>query len=753
MQHGQLSFRKLTYVLSFVCLALVLASNLPTQHAEVSTSKSVRSVAQPGTTTTGTRGKYNGKLVFSTDRQNDGGLKLWTMNPDGSNQTQLTFESERGPTLPDYVPVQDYFCRWSPDGTKIALRSNRNLDLNNPAPDGYTIYVMDYQSKSVQRLILDGLPALSLDPDDELNGFEWSPDGTKFLLTYNKVLLFGEERPTGNIYTVNTDGTGLVRLTSDVDVANSAATWSPDGDRIAFISGMTAIDVMNADGSNRHEIVKVSHFIGGITWSPDGSKLLFPQNGDLCGTTTCWQLYTIRPDGTDLKGVTSSPIDHISGRWSPDGVKIAFERRSQGPRSVIFVMNAEGSDEHEVSNHAVGIGDSDVDWQPLPAPSNDPPPSVLGLDAPMYIVSYPNPPSVQITVTRSGNLDQTVSCDYSVSSQQTDYSSPRGTFTFAPGETSKTFQLSYYYSSSYPYGTAVPTFDAAIYNNWGNATFVGGVKHARIIFVAQNANAIDNSAYFVRQQYRDFLSREPDASGWDFWINNMDTCAVGTPYSVCQNLKPAKRVDTSAAFFLSIEFQQTGYLVYRTYKAAYGNLLGAPVPIRFNEFLPDTQQIGQGVVVGQSGWEQALEINKQNFMTSFVQRSRFTSAYPSSMTVQQFVDALYTNAGLVPTSAPNRPKAISEFNSTTPADPAARARALRDVAEDAMLTQQEFDRAFVLMQYFGYLRRNPNDAPDSDFSGYNFWLGKLNQFGGNYQAAEMVKAFIVSSEYRQRFGL
>ena len=69
-----------------------------------------------------------------------------------------------------------------------------------------------------------------------------------------------------------------------------------------------------------------------------------------------------------------------------------------------------------------------------------------------------------------------------------------------------------------------------------------------------------------------------------------------------------------------------------------------------------------------------------------------------------------------------------------------------------MFSAKQFNSAFVLMQYFGYLRRNPNDAPDSDFSGYNFWLTKLNQFGGNYQAAEMVKAFIVSSEYRQRFG-
>ena len=56
------------------------------------------------------------------------------------------------------------------------------------------------------------------------------------------------------------------------------------------------------------------------------------------------------------------------------------------------------------------------------------------------------------------------------------------------------------------------------------------------------------------------------------------------------------------------------------------------------------------------------------------------------------------------------------------------------------------------MQYFGYLRRNPKDSPDADYSGYEFWLNKLNFFGGNFVGAEMVKAFITSSEYRQRFG-
>ena len=74
------------------------------------------------------------------------------------------------------------------------------------------------------------------------------------------------------------------------------------------------------------------------------------------------------------------------------------------------------------------------------------------------------------------------------------------------------------------------------------------------------------------------------------------------------------------------------------------------------------------------------------------------------------------------------------------------------MAEDADFARAEKSRAFVLMQYFGYLRRNPDDPPDTNFDGYNFWLNKLNQFDGNFVQAEMVKAFITSIEYRQRFG-
>jgi hypothetical protein len=177
------------------------------------------------------------------------------------------------------------------------------------------------------------------------------------------------------------------------------------------------------------------------------------------------------------------------------------------------------------------------------------------------------------------------------------------------------------------------------------------------------------------------------------------------------------------------------------------------VPIvRFNELLADALSIGQNVVVGQGAWEAQLESNKQAFMTAFVQRPQFTTAYPNTSTPAQFVDLLFGKAGVTP-SPTERQSAIDEFsNAATSADAGARGGALRKVAENATLNQREFNRAFVLMQYFGYLRRNPNDAPDSNYSGYDFWLTKLNQFNGDFASADMVKAFITSAEYRQRFG-
>src|SRR5687768_9740887 len=189
-------------------------------------------------------------------------------------------------------------------------------------------------------------------------------------------------------------------------------------------------------------------------------------------------------------------------------------------------------------------------------------------------------------------------------------------------------------------------------------------------------------------------------------------------------------------------------------KAAFGNLSGKPVPVRRETFMPDTRTISNGVIVGIQGWEQLLETNKNAFALAFVQRPQFKALYPDGMTADQFVDQLNTNAGSVLSSS-ERSQLISVLGAT-PFDPAKRAQVVRSMAENSNLHQQELNKAFVLMQYFGYLRRNPDDPgfngqPDPNFDGFNFWLNKLNQFNGNFVQAEMVKAFIVSIEYGQRF--
>jgi hypothetical protein len=287
-------------------------------------------------------------------------------------------------------------------------------------------------------------------------------------------------------------------------------------------------------------------------------------------------------------------------------------------------------------------------------------------------------------------------------------------------------------------------YDVRLQSTSGQVSYVtGGLTVDLPNGVPANTNLIDNTQFYVAQQYRDFLSREADASGFQFWTSGITSCGADA------NCVAVKRVDTSAAFFLSIEFQSTGFFVYDVYKAAFGNIAGKPVPVTFNQFFPDTQRIGQGVVVGQGNWQQQLDENKQSYVFLFVQRADFQAAH-GSQDAATLVDSLFRDAGVTPTSD-ERNAAINAFNNAG-GGTNGRAAALRSVAESKSVTGATFNEAFVLMQYFGYLRRNPDDPPDSDFSGFNFWLTKLNQFNGNYVNAEMVKAFITSIEYRQRFG-
>ncbi|HTD86828.1 MAG TPA: DUF4214 domain-containing protein, partial [Candidatus Binatia bacterium] len=274
--------------------------------------------------------------------------------------------------------------------------------------------------------------------------------------------------------------------------------------------------------------------------------------------------------------------------------------------------------------------------------------------------------------------------------------------------------------------------------NHTDAAFVGS-------FNGGGQSPLDTDTYFVRQQYLDFLGREPDEAGFNFWVNGIESCGSDV------QCREVARINTSAAFFLSIEFQQTGYLVYRMYDAAYGEMANAPVPLTLSQFKPDTQTIGKNVIVNQSGWEDTLAQNKEAYAADFVGRAQFTSAYATTLTPGAFVDQLFANAQVAPTDS-ERAAALAEFGGAADtSDVAARARVLRRVAENSTLTQKEFNGAFVLMQYYGYLQRDPNRGIDTNFDGYNYWLGKLDQFHGNYIQAEMVKSFLVSTEYRGRF--
>lgn len=254
---------------------------------------------------------------------------------------------------------------------------------------------------------------------------------------------------------------------------------------------------------------------------------------------------------------------------------------------------------------------------------------------------------------------------------------------------------------------------------------------------------INDADFYVTQHYTDFLNRFPDQAGFNFWEDQITSCGSDT------TCKEVRRINVSASFFVSIEFQQTGYLVYKMYEGAFGNIAGKPVPLRREDFLPDTKTIGDGVVVNATGWEAKLDSNKDSFALAFVQRSAFKAAFPAQMTAQEFVDKLDNNAGLVLSSTDKSD--LLAILGGNPADDVKRAATLRKFAENPNLTQRDYNKAFVLMQYFGYLRRNPDDAPDNNFAGYDFWLNKLNAFNGNYINAEMVKAFITSLEYLDRF--
>jgi predicted Zn-dependent protease len=293
------------------------------------------------------------------------------------------------------------------------------------------------------------------------------------------------------------------------------------------------------------------------------------------------------------------------------------------------------------------------------------------------------------------------------------------------------------------YGIVSFTFTTADTTKWGDYTLRLRTDSGEMAYLSGaldvdpytnfvEANPLQNNGFFVRQHYLDFLFREPDQSGFDAWVGVLNRCDAA-PSPSCD------RVTVSASFFRSQEFQLKGYFVYRFYKLLLNRL---PT---YGEIIPDMISVS-GATSSEVFQRRAAYAN------NWTQRAAFVNLY-SSLDNASFVNTLMNRYGLqtINTPDPNSPdsgaKVVfsrADLTARLNAGTLTRAQVVRAIVESDELFNLEFNPAFVAMQYFGYLKRDP------DASGYNAWLNYLNTNPGDFRT--MVNGFVNSNEYRSRFG-
>ncbi|HEX8189416.1 MAG TPA: carboxypeptidase regulatory-like domain-containing protein, partial [Pyrinomonadaceae bacterium] len=754
------------------------------------------------------------RLVVSADRGSNlyvvgadgGGLRALTQNtgfaitqtptwsPDG---TQIAFVCDAAPNYDVCLVDADGNNRrrltntnsvyrdlaWSPDGKLIAYASG---------PDFFNTKIFVMNADGTQPRQLSSGQGTDLAP-------AWSPEGSR--IAYENDRQFGP----AEIFVMNADGSGQLRLTTGFH-ADRHPTWSPDGKTIAFSSdraGASFIYLMNPDGSDQVRATFGTSPEISPAWQPDPSlaratptptptpaysvsgRVTDPAGAPVAGVLVTFELnfegaVETRAAQTDASGnYSSGDLGCRNGvKVTPSKVGLSFTPQARsfvstrclgGTGTADFVATSDSAPRYAISGRVTdgrgnGIPDATVTLSG----------SAAGLTTTDAAGNYsfaglPAGGSYTLTPSKGGqylrfsagvgnlNANQTVNLTLipyvNVFVRVTDAAgNPLPGVTVRLGEQSLgaprtnangTLNIGVTYPEGgdatikltpSKYGYSFSPSETSFSTRDGNQSFS---------FTAALVSQIYDTQFFVRQHYADFLSREPDGEGLAFWTQGIETCGV------VDGCREVKRIDTSAAFFLSIEFQETGFLVYRAYRAAYGNLPGKPVPLMLGEFLPDTRQLGEGVVVGREGWQARLAANQTAYFQRFVTTERFLSKYPEGMDGDAFTRALYATAG-VELGDEDLGNALQAFRVMGPT--AARAAVLRALVEGETMRRRETNRAFVLMQYFGYLRRDPDAAPDADFSGYQFWLSKLEEFGGDYRRAEMVKAFLDATEYRNRFA-
>ncbi len=248
------------------------------------------------------------------------------------------------------------------------------------------------------------------------------------------------------------------------------------------------------------------------------------------------------------------------------------------------------------------------------------------------------------------------------------------------------------------------------------------VKPLRLRPGTNKVITIDDIDFFVQQQYIDFLGRMPDGTGFANWNATLNGCPGG---GYGENDNPqCDRVHVSAGFYQSYEFQGRGYWAYRFYDAGLGRR-----PL-YSEFVPDMVRIGGSQSPDQEAQSKIVYIN------DFVQKPEFKSIYPDALSNSGYVNKLEQTAGV---TLANKAQLISALDGGQKT----RAQALRDVMESDPVFNKFFNRGFVSMQYFGYLRRDP------DTIGFQNWVNTLNADPSNFR--HMIFGFIYSTEYLTRF--
>jgi hypothetical protein len=353
-------------------------------------------------------------------------------------------------------------------------------------------------------------------------------------------------------------------------------------------------------------------------------------------------------------------------------------------------------------------------------------PMLVQLSSPIFNVGEGGG-SAQVTIVRT-NASGVSSVDYQTSdpagltncnvvngiaSARCDYTVVVGTLRFAAGETMKSVFVPII-DDSYAEGSESFTFTLsnAVGANLGSpATATVTISDNE---TSNGPNPIDTTAFFVRQQYLDFLNREPDPAGFAAWQQLINSCPAGD--TNCD------RIHVSSAFFRSPEFQDRGYFVYRFYPVSFGRKPD------YIEFVPDLAKV--------SGFlsDTELEAAKVAFIAEFMLRPAFVTKF-NGLNDTQYVDTLLATAQV---TSPNRDFWIAALGNGT----RARATVLRDISESPEVYNKYYNEAFVTMQYFGYLRRDPDSL-------YLVWIAHLDSTG---DFRSMINGFMNSLEYRFRFG-